>query len=96
VLDALAAGEPEDLAASLRNDLEDSALSLRPDLAERLDTVRPHADRVLLSGSGPTVVGLVATQEAALEARAALLESGLPVVHVATGPVAGAHVVEYA
>ena len=49
----------------------------------------------MLSGSGPTLVGLAATQDEALETRAALLEAGLPVVHVATGPVAGAHVVEY-
>ena len=50
----------------------------------------------MLSGSGPTILGIAQTQEAALESRAALLEAGLPVVHVATGPVAGAHVVEYA
>ena len=49
----------------------------------------------MLSGSGPTILGIAATQEDALETRAALLEAGLPVVHVATGPVAGAHVVEY-
>ena len=61
-------------------------MSLRPDLAERLDLVRRHVEAtVMLSGSGPTVVGIVASQEEALESRAALLEAGLPVVHVATG-----------
>jgi 4-diphosphocytidyl-2-C-methyl-D-erythritol kinase len=49
----------------------------------------------MLSGSGPTILGIAKTQESALETRAALIEAGVPVVHVATGPVAGAHVVEY-
>ena len=52
-------------------------------------------ESVVLSGSGPTVVGTCASQDAAREARGALLEAGFEVVHVATGPVAGAHVVEY-
>ena len=93
---ALEAGDADDLAASMRNDLEEAAFSLRPELAERLRMVQEHcASRMMLSGSGPTIVGIVPSQEAALESRAALLEDGLPVVHVATGPVAGAHVVEY-
>ncbi len=63
---------------------------------ERIELVQAHrSNTVMLSGSGPTILGIAKTQEAALETRAALLEAGLPVVHVATGPVAGAHVVEY-
>ncbi|MET0999823.1 MAG: 4-(cytidine 5'-diphospho)-2-C-methyl-D-erythritol kinase [Marmoricola sp.] len=96
VLSALRSGDVEALGASMRNDLEVPALSLRPELSARLQLVREHSgSTVMLSGSGPTVVGLAATQQEALELRAALLEAGLPVVHVATGPVAGAHVVEY-
>ena len=80
----------------MRNDLEEPALSLRPELSTTLDLVRTHSGgAMMLSGSGPTVVALVATQDEAIDTRAALLEAGLPVVHVATGPVAGAHVVEY-
>jgi 4-diphosphocytidyl-2-C-methyl-D-erythritol kinase len=96
VLSALQSGDADGLAESLRNDLGEAAISLRPELAERVTLVQEHVDgNVLLSGSGPTVVGIVSSQEDALEARGALLEAGLAVVHVATGPVAGAHVVEY-
>jgi 4-diphosphocytidyl-2-C-methyl-D-erythritol kinase len=94
---ALKIGDADRVAASMRNDLEEAAISLRPELAERVDLVHAHrSNTVMLSGSGPTILGIAKTQEAALESRAALLEAGVPVVHVATGPVAGAHVVEYA
>ena len=84
------------LASSMRNDLQEAAVSLRPELAERIALVQAHcSNTVMLSGSGPTILGIAETQEAALQTRAELLEAGLPVVHVATGPVAGAHVVEY-
>jgi 4-diphosphocytidyl-2-C-methyl-D-erythritol kinase len=96
VLNALHVGDADSMAANMRNDLQEPALSLRPELAARVELVHQHrSNTVMLSGSGPTIVGLAKTQEAALETRAALLEAGLPVVHVATGPVAGAHVVEY-
>ena len=93
---ALVAGDVAALAGALRNDLQAAAVSLRPDLAGRLEQLLEHGCRAaLLSGSGPTVLGLVHDQDEALEARTALLASGLPVVHVATAPVAGVHVVEY-
>jgi 4-diphosphocytidyl-2-C-methyl-D-erythritol kinase len=49
-----------DLPAELVvNDLQPAALSLRPDLQATLDRVREAgADRALISGSGPTVLGL--------------------------------------
>jgi 4-diphosphocytidyl-2-C-methyl-D-erythritol kinase len=97
VLAALEAGNLDALADAMRNDLQPAALSLRPDLSDRLAALARHCPAtVMLSGSGPTVLGLAPTQEAATEARVALLEAGLPVVQVATGPVAGTHVVEYA
>ncbi len=97
VLTAARFGDADRLAAGMRNDLEEAALSLRPELRERLDLVREHRDNtVMLSGSGPTIIGIAKSQEAAQETRAALLDAGLPTVHVATGPVAGAHVVDLA
>ena len=97
LIGALREGDPDRLATSMRNDLEDAALSLRPELAERFALVQAQCDaKVMLSGSGPTILGIVASQEDALDSRAALIEAGFEVVHVATGPVAGAHVVEYA
>jgi 4-diphosphocytidyl-2-C-methyl-D-erythritol kinase len=97
VLASLEDGDADGLSLSMRNDLEDAALSLRPELSERMALVREHCgERVLLSGSGPTILRIARSQEDALESRAALLEAGFEIVHVATGPVAGAHVVEYA
>jgi 4-diphosphocytidyl-2-C-methyl-D-erythritol kinase len=53
-----------------RNDLEPAALSLRPHLAARLDAVRAAgADVALVSGSGPTVLGLYRDANAAREAQ---------------------------
>jgi 4-diphosphocytidyl-2-C-methyl-D-erythritol kinase len=96
LISALEDGDTDRLSASLRNDLEGAALSLRPELAERIADVQAHCDgTVMLSGSGPTILAIAQSQEDALESRAALLEAGFQVVHVATGPVAGAHVVEY-
>jgi 4-diphosphocytidyl-2-C-methyl-D-erythritol kinase len=47
---------PDDLVV---NDLQPAALSLRPDLEQTLDRVRSEgADVALISGSGPTVLGL--------------------------------------
>jgi 4-diphosphocytidyl-2-C-methyl-D-erythritol kinase len=97
VIAALEDGDTDGLAVSMRNDLEDAALSLRPELAERMALAREHCgEKVMLSGSGPTILRLARSQEDALECRATLLEAGFEIVHVATGPVAGAHVVEYA
>ncbi len=94
---ALKLGDADRLAVAMRNDLEEAAVSLRPELSELIELVREHrSNTVMLSGSGPTILGLAKTQEAALDSRAALIEAGVPVVHVATGPVAGAHVVRYA
>jgi 4-diphosphocytidyl-2-C-methyl-D-erythritol kinase len=50
----------------LVNDLEPAALSLRPDIAEALDALRDAgAPIAILSGSGPTAVGLFPDLEAA-------------------------------
>ncbi len=97
VVAAARADDPDQLAAGMRNDLQEAALSLRPELLERLELVKDHRQNtVMLSGSGPTIVGIAKTQEAAHETRHALLEAGVTSVLVATGPVAGAHVVDLA
>jgi 4-diphosphocytidyl-2-C-methyl-D-erythritol kinase len=54
---------PDDLCV---NELEPAALSLRPDLGPRLDAIRAcGADVALVSGSGPTVLGLFRDGDAA-------------------------------
>jgi 4-diphosphocytidyl-2-C-methyl-D-erythritol kinase len=84
------------IARSLRNDLQDPALRLRPDLAETRDALTgAGVDAALLSGSGPTYLGLVRDREAAHDVVERLAADGVVGVRIATGPVAGAHVVEY-
>ena len=86
----------DSVVSSLRNDLQDPALRMRPDLAVTRDALAgAGADAVLLSGSGPTFLGLVPTRDAAHDVVDGLLERGIADVRIATGPVAGAHVVEY-
>lgn len=93
---ALAAGDLDGLAAALRNDLQDAALGLRADLVETEADLRGAGVLgTLLSGSGPTFLGLVADQDRAHVIREALLDAGHPGVLVATGPVAGTHLVDY-
>lgn len=88
--------EYDDVLDVLRNDLQAPAVRLRPDLRRTFDAVRAAgADAVLLSGSGPTVLGLARDRVAADGVRHGLLEAGHDAVRVATGPVAGVHVVDY-
>jgi 4-diphosphocytidyl-2-C-methyl-D-erythritol kinase len=62
-----AGGMPE-----LINDLEPAAVSLRPEIRGALDAVRDAgADVAMVSGSGPTVFGLIAGPEAPARAAAA-------------------------
>jgi 4-diphosphocytidyl-2-C-methyl-D-erythritol kinase len=93
VLGALAAGDPMLLAAALHNDLEPAALDLRPDLETLIARGEAAgALRGMVTGSGPTCVFLCASADHARDVAAALED---PVVLVANGPVAGAHLVEY-
>ncbi|WP_203336274.1 4-(cytidine 5'-diphospho)-2-C-methyl-D-erythritol kinase [Nocardioides limicola] len=96
LLAALAAADVTGIAEALHNDLQDAAVDLRPELGARVDHgVAAGALAGLVSGSGPTVVLLCADPEAA-RAVAAEMAGRSPGVQVAHGPVAGAHVVEYA
>lgn len=91
---ALGTRDAGELGAALRNDLEEAALHLRPALVATRDALRAAGATTLLSGSGPTYLGLARDHEAAHRVRQALLDRGLLAV-VATGPVAGAHVVTH-
>ena len=60
------ARSPEHLASALENDLEPAALSLRPDLAAVAARLRATgASATLVSGSGPTVLGVFGDRAAA-------------------------------
>jgi 4-diphosphocytidyl-2-C-methyl-D-erythritol kinase len=69
-----AGASPLSYAGMLVNDLEPAALSLRPDVGEALEALRSAGAPVaVLSGSGPTAVGLfpdLPTAEAAADALA--------------------------
>ena len=96
VLAALAGGDLDALAEALHNDLQPVALELRPGLREtENDLVGSGVRATLLSGSGPTFLGLATDQDGAHVIREALLDAGHTGVVVATGPVAGCHLVDY-
>lgn len=66
LFDALRRGDPSALAPYLRNDLQDVAAQLHPGVLPLLAELRQSgAVAALLSGSGPTVFGLVESEMAA-------------------------------
>ncbi|MCV7212026.1 4-(cytidine 5'-diphospho)-2-C-methyl-D-erythritol kinase [Mycolicibacterium canariasense] len=95
VLEALAAGDPRELAALLGNDLQPAALSLRPDLRRTLRAgTEAGALAGIVSGSGPTCAFLCESAESAVEIGATLSGAGVcRTVRVASGPVPGARVI---
>ena len=94
LLDALAKGDPDALAAAVSNDLQPAALSLFPELADTLAAGRAAgALAALVSGSGPTTAFLARDAESAAEVAEALRSSGTcATVRTATGPAPGATV----
>ena len=93
VVAALASEDPGHLAAALHNDLEAPAIDLRPELGDLVAHGEAEgALRGLVSGSGPTVVLLCESGDHARDLADRLQGDDLPVVLVANGPVAGAHV----
>jgi 4-diphosphocytidyl-2-C-methyl-D-erythritol kinase len=93
---ALESADPAQLAGQLHNDLEPASFELRPELSETKRVIaRAGAGAALLSGSGPTWLGLADDVDHAREL-ATTLQGTFPVVLCAPGPVAGAHVVTYA
>lgn len=96
VIEALAAADLDALVAAVHNDLAPAALGLREDLREIEADLRGAGVLVtLLSGSGPTYLGLVEDQDSAHAIKEALIDAGHSQAMVATGPVAGTHLVEY-
>ncbi|WP_141205428.1 4-(cytidine 5'-diphospho)-2-C-methyl-D-erythritol kinase [Streptomyces griseorubiginosus] len=95
LLDALAKGDPEALAAAVSNDLQPAALSLFPELADTLAAgSAAGALAGLVSGSGPTTAFLARDAGAALKIADALRASGTcRAVRTASGPVPGATVI---
>ncbi|WP_031481495.1 4-(cytidine 5'-diphospho)-2-C-methyl-D-erythritol kinase [Streptomyces bicolor] len=94
LLDALAKGDPDALAAAVSNDLQPAALSLFPELADTLAAGRAAgALAALVSGSGPTTAFLARDPESAEKVAETLRSSGTcRAVRTASGPVPGATV----
>ncbi|WP_433918909.1 4-(cytidine 5'-diphospho)-2-C-methyl-D-erythritol kinase [Streptomyces canus] len=94
LLDALAGGDPDALAAAVSNDLQPAALSLFPELADTLAAgSAAGALAGLVSGSGPTTAFLARDTGAAAKIADALRDSGTcRTVRVASGPAPGATV----
>ena len=95
VLAALAAGDPEQLAPLLGNELQAAAVSLNPALRKALRAgVEAGALAGLVSGSGPTCAFLCASAASAVDVGTQLSGAGVcRTVRVASGPVPGARVV---
>lgn len=89
VLQALRTGDAEALGAALHNDLEVAACHLRPELTEAKHALlEAGALGAIVSGSGPTLVGLAATpQQAATIADA--VRHRFDRVEVALSPAGG-------
>jgi 4-diphosphocytidyl-2-C-methyl-D-erythritol kinase len=95
VLEALAAGEPRQLALLLGNDLQAAAVSLRPGLRRTLRAgVDAGALAGIVCGSGPSCAFLCQDADAAVRVAAALAGAGVcRTVRATQGPVPGARIV---
>lgn len=98
LLQALASGDPVQLAPLLGNDLQAAALSLKPELRRTLRAgVTAGALAGIVSGSGPTCAFLCENEEAAVEVAAELAGAGVArSVRTAHGPVPGARILSSA
>jgi 4-diphosphocytidyl-2-C-methyl-D-erythritol kinase len=95
VLAALAAGDPEQLAPLLGNELQAAAVSMDPALRRVLRAgVEAGALAGIVSGSGPTCAFLCRSAPEAVDVGTQLSGAGVcRTVRVASGPVHGARVV---
>jgi 4-diphosphocytidyl-2-C-methyl-D-erythritol kinase len=95
VLAALAAGDAEQLAPLLGNELQAAAVSLDPALRRALRAgVEAGALAGIVSGSGPTCAFLCSSATSAIDVGTQLSGAGVcRTVRVASGPVHGARVV---
>jgi 4-diphosphocytidyl-2-C-methyl-D-erythritol kinase len=96
LMQVLRSGDPVALAGCLSNDLQVAACSLAPQLQRTLDLGRDAGALAgVVSGSGPTVVFLVAGPEQALDVAVGLTAAGaVRDVQRVHGPVPGARLVE--
>lgn len=96
LLEAMASGDPRQLALLLGNDLQAAAVSLRPALRRTLRAgVDAGALVGMVSGSGPTCAFLCIDADSAVRVAAELAGEGVcRTVRVASGPVPGARLVE--
>lgn len=95
LLEALASGDPRQLALLLANDLQAAAVSVRPGLRRTLRAgVEAGALAGIVSGSGPTCAFLCTDADSAVRVAAELSGAGVcSTVRVAHGPVPGARLV---
>lgn len=92
VLAALASGDTIALGDALNNDLEPAAISLRPELEKQRDRLLSEgAVGAVVSGSGPTVLGLAPDQLTAVRISERVADE-FDRVLVAVGPVGGPEV----
>ncbi|WP_256842818.1 4-(cytidine 5'-diphospho)-2-C-methyl-D-erythritol kinase [Ornithinimicrobium cryptoxanthini] len=93
---ALRTMDTDAVGAALHNDLQEAACSLYPVLDDVLEAgLELGAQGAIVSGSGPTVAFLVGTQAAAIDLSVGLAARGPDGdIRRATGPVAGAQVVQ--
>jgi 4-diphosphocytidyl-2-C-methyl-D-erythritol kinase len=96
VLEAIAGGDPRQLALSMGNDLQAAAVSMAPDLRRTLRAgVDAGALAGIVSGSGPTCAFLCAGADAAIDVATELAGMGVcRTVRLAHGPVPGARIVD--
>jgi len=86
-------GDALALAPNLHNDLQAAALSMMPTLQSVLeDTMTAGAFASMVSGSGPTVIGLASGPEHASDISGRLVEKGYRAMAVETTPL-GTHLV---
>ncbi|WP_054816292.1 4-(cytidine 5'-diphospho)-2-C-methyl-D-erythritol kinase [Nocardia arizonensis] len=95
LMQALASGDPKQLAPLLGNDMQAAALSLKPELRRTLRAgVGAGALAGLVSGSGPTCAFLCESEESAIAVAAELAGAGVArSVRTASGPVPGARII---
>lgn len=91
---ALQSGNVYDIAEHLHNDLEEATLSLRPDLETRMIAARQlGALKVMVSGSGPTILAFCGSEAAAKEIAEKLVKLDYQAQAV-SGPAIGAELID--
>lgn len=94
LIKALQSGNVYEIAELLHNDLEEATLSLRPDLETRMIAARQlGALKVMVSGSGPTVLALCGSEAGAKEIAEKLVKLGYDAKAV-NGPAIGAELID--